>query len=96
MTTTSTTNDYTFRLPSSVVEELRKIAEEEGSTLDQLISLAIAEKLSALRDFAYFEQRAQRADRKAFRQILESGGGNEPPREGDELPEGWSSERSPG
>jgi hypothetical protein len=53
MTNTETTNSYTFRLQSSIVEELRKVAEEQGKTLDQYANLAVAEKLAAVRDFAY-------------------------------------------
>lgn len=72
---------------------MRKVAEEEGATLDQLINVAVAEKLAALRDVSYFEQRAKGADREAFRVFLENGGGNEPLRAGDEIPEGWVSRR---
>jgi len=93
MTTTETTRSYTLRLQASIIEEMRKVAEAEGATLEQLINVAVAEKLAALRDFAYFEQRATGADREAFRVFLENGGGNEPPRAGDELPEGWVSRR---
>lgn len=93
MTTTETTRSYTLRLQSSIIEEMRKVAEEAGATLDQLINVAVAEKLAALRDVAYFERRAQGADRAAFRAFLENGGGNEPPSAGDELPEGWVSRR---
>lgn len=93
MTTTETTRTYTLRLQSAIVEEMRKVAEEEGATLDQLINVAVAEKLAALRDVAYFEQRAKGANREAFRAFLETGGGNEPPIVGDELPEGWVSRR---
>jgi len=92
MTTTST-NDFTFRFQTSIMDEVRKLVEEEGTTLDQFINAAVAEKLAALRQFAYFEERAKGADREAFREFLENGGGNEPPREGDELPEGWMSRR---
>jgi hypothetical protein len=88
MTNTETTNSYTFRLQSSIVEELRKVAEEQGKTLDQYANLAVAEKLAAVRDFAYLEERAERTDMGTFMDFLENGGGNEPPREGDEIPEG--------
>jgi hypothetical protein len=94
MTPTETTRSYTFRLQSSIVEELRKVAEEQGTTLDQYVNSAVAEKLAAMRQLAYLEERAKRADRKAYRDFLNNGGGNEPPREGDELPEGWISRRT--
>lgn len=52
----------------------------------QLINVAVAEKVSALRTEEYFTERAQRGDvRKALR-ILERAGVGQPPVAGDELP----------
>ncbi len=92
MTTTST-NDFTFRFQTSIMDEVRKLVEEEGTTLDQFINVAVAEKLAAMRTMEYFEERANRADMTAFWEILNKAGTGEPPREGDELPEGWISRR---
>jgi predicted DNA-binding protein len=94
MTNTETTSNYTFRLQSSIVEGLRQVAEEQGTTLDQYVNSAVAEKLAAMRDLAYLEERAKGADMDAFTNFLENGGGNEPPREGDEIPQGWISRRT--
>ena len=44
------------------MEEARKLAEAEGVALNQLINVAVAEKLSALRTADYFTARAARAD----------------------------------
>jgi hypothetical protein len=57
----------------------------EGTSINQFINVAVAEKLAALRTAEYFQERAARADMDAFWQILERAG-TEPPREGDELP----------
>ncbi len=49
------------------------------------INVALAEKLSALRTAAYFQERASRANlRKAIR-IVKKAGRNNPPMRGDEL-----------
>jgi hypothetical protein len=40
--------------------EARKAAESEGVALNQLITLALAEKVSAMRTEEYFEERARR------------------------------------
>jgi hypothetical protein len=40
----------------------RKLAEAEGIALNQLINVAVAEKLSALRTASYFAERAARAN----------------------------------
>lgn len=93
-TTTEPTTSYTFLLQSSIVEALRKVAEEQGTTIDHYVNLAVAEKLAALRDMSYLEERAKHADREAYRGFLNTGGGNEPPREGDEIPEDWIRRRT--
>jgi hypothetical protein len=72
-----------------LLEELRKAAESEGVALNQLINVAVAEKVSALRTEQYFQERARRADRANTLRILEKAGKGNPPMEGDELPPGW-------
>jgi len=67
------------------MEELKKVAEEEGTSINQFINVAVAEKLAVLRTVEYFKERAAHADMEAFRRFLEGEGGTEPPREGDEL-----------
>ena len=78
-------SNYALRLQTSLLNELKKVAEQEGTTINQLINVAVAEKLAALRTEAYFQERAGRGDRAAFRRILDKAGA-EPPREGDERP----------
>jgi hypothetical protein len=51
-----------LRLQASLLDEARKLAEAEGVALNQLINVAVAEKLSALRTASYFKERAKRAD----------------------------------
>jgi hypothetical protein len=72
------------------MEELRKAAEAEGVAINQLINVAVAEKVSRLRTEEYFKGRAQRADRSATLKILEKAGKGNPPIEGDELPADWA------
>ena len=60
------------------------MAEEEGTTLNQFINVAVAEKLAALRTARYFQERATRADLETFDRFLETAG-NEPLRQGDEI-----------
>jgi len=83
---TTRTSNYALRLQTALLDELRQVAEVEGTTINQLINVAVAEKLSALRTETYFRTRTARADRSAFRQILNKAG-TEPPMVGDELPE---------
>ncbi len=57
----TTVSNYALRLQSSLLNELRVVVEEEGTTLNQFINVAVAEKLAALRTERYFRERAARA-----------------------------------
>lgn len=81
----ATLSNYALRLQASLMDELRKVVEEEGTTLNQFINVAVAEKLAALRTERYFRERAARANREDFLTILESAG-TEAVVPGDELP----------
>lgn len=56
-------SNFGLRLQPSLLDEARKLAESEGVALNQLINVAVAEKISALRTEEYFESRARRANR---------------------------------
>jgi hypothetical protein len=73
---------------------MRKAAEAEGVALNQLINVAVAEKVSALRTETYFRERGNRADRAETLRILERAGKGNPPMKGDELPAEW--QKKPG
>ena len=80
------TSNYALRLLTSLKAEAEKVAAEEGTTLNQFINVAVAEKVAALRTARYFQERAARADLAVFDQLL-ARAGEEPPRPGDELPD---------
>lgn len=77
---------YPLRLPQSLKQAVADYARQEGTSMNQFISLAVAEKLSAINTEEFFKQRADRADMKTFWQLLNREGGQYP-QEGDELPE---------
>jgi hypothetical protein len=66
--------------------EARKAAESEGVALNQLITLALAKKFSAMRTEEYFEKRTRRADPAKVSRILARVGRGNLPIDGDELP----------
>jgi hypothetical protein len=80
------TSNYALRLLTSVKAEAEKVAAAEGTTLNQFINVAVAEKLAALRTAQFFQERAARADLAVFDRLLDRAGG-EPPRPGDEIDE---------
>lgn len=81
-------SNFALRLQPSLLEELRKAAESEGVALNQLINVAVAEKVSALRTADYFRERGSRADRAETLRILSRAGKGNPAVKGDELPKG--------
>ena len=60
------------RLPNWLHKQLRECAKREGTSLNQLISSAAAEKLAALMTEDYLEARAKRASRKKFEAALKA------------------------
>ena len=77
-------SSFPLRLASSLRGEARKTAKSEGVSLNQLINLAVVEKISALRTEDFFLERGSRADVTKARKILKRAG-NEPPQDGDEV-----------
>ncbi len=59
-----------LRLPDSLHKQVRKLAEKESVSINQLITLALAEKLSALMTEEYLEERAKRGSRKKFERAM--------------------------
>jgi hypothetical protein len=80
----SVASNYALRLPTSLKRELEKLAREDGTSLNQLIVTAVAEKLSALRTADFFEERRKRADVGAAIEVMSRERG-ETPRSGDEV-----------
>jgi hypothetical protein len=60
-----------LRLPDSLHATARALAKKEKISINQLITLALAEKVSALMTEEYLEERARRGDRKKFRRALD-------------------------
>jgi predicted transcriptional regulator len=59
-----------LRLPDSLHKQVRKLAEQESVSINQLITLALAEKLSALITEEYLDKRAERGNRKKFERAM--------------------------
>jgi hypothetical protein len=76
---------YPLRLPISLKAAVESLSKEDGTSMNQFVVMAVAEKVSAMSTAAFFEKHAAKADLATFRRILNRKGG-EPPRPGDELP----------
>ena len=80
----SKTSTYPLRLPKSLKDEVAKVAKRDGTSVNQFIAIAVAEKISALETERFFAERVKQADMEAFRAILFRPGG-EPSRPGDDF-----------
>ena len=63
-------SDLRLRLPASLHEAARQAAAKEQISLNQLNTLALAEKLSALMTEDYLGPRADRGNREKFETAL--------------------------
>ena len=52
------------RIPKSMHEQLRELAAEEGISINQFVTLAIAEKIATLATIEYLEERARGGSRE--------------------------------
>ena len=55
-----------LRLPESLHKSVRELARKEDISINQLITTALAEKLSALMTVEYLDERAKRGSRKKY------------------------------
>ncbi len=60
-----------LRLPDSIHRHIKEIAKNEGVSINQFISSAVSEKISALMTEDYLMSRASRARKKDFKNILD-------------------------
>jgi hypothetical protein len=74
-----------LRLPESLHKFAREVAKDDDVSLNQLITTALAEKLSALKTESYLQERAARGSRKKFERVLNKVS-KRPPIKGDEMP----------
>lgn len=88
----SKNTNYPLRLPRSLKEAVKQLSREDGTSINQFVASAVAEKVSALETERFFADAAQRADFDAFDKIMRRRGG-EPPRKGDEMPSSPRSKR---
>lgn len=73
-----------LRLPDSLHKRVRELAQQDGISINQFISTAVAEKLAALVTEEYLRERARRGSRDKFRAVLAKVP-DAPPESGDEI-----------
>lgn len=78
------TPTFPLRLPRSIKAAVEKVSKEEGTSINQFIATAVAEKLAVMDAEQFFKTRRGRANMKRFDAIMKRKGG-QPPRAGDEV-----------
>jgi hypothetical protein len=63
-------SSLSLRLPDSLHEKIRELAERDHVSINQFIATAVAEKAAALLTVKYLEDRARRASPRLFDRIL--------------------------
>ena len=72
------TATYSLRLPVSLKAALAQISEEDGTSINQFVATAVAEKICAMKTAEFFTARAADADVQAALKILNRRGGQAP------------------
>jgi len=59
-----------LRLPDSIHRHIKEVAKKEGVSINQFISTAVSEKISAIMTEDYLKERAARAKNNALKKLL--------------------------
>ncbi len=59
-----------LQMPDSLYKRLKEFVKREGISINQFLTTAAAEKLSAIDTVSYLRRRAKRSSDEAFRQAL--------------------------
>ncbi len=79
--------NVSLRLPPHLLERVKRLAAAESISVNQLLTVAVAEKIARLDAEAFYRAREGRSEPGAGWRALEHMGQNSPPVQGDELPE---------
>ena len=55
-------NNVSLRLPRHLLDQIRRIAEHEETSVNQLVALAVAEKIARLDTEAFYRARESRSE----------------------------------
>ena len=67
-----------IRLPDSLHKKVRELAKRDNVSINQMITIAVAEKLSAIETEDYLDKRAKKGSKEKFLKALKKVPGNEP------------------
>jgi len=79
-------SQFSLRLPNSLMDEAKQVAEQDNVSLNQFFLAAISEKMGELKTKRFFKERSAHTDAEEAIAILSSQKQGETPRPGDEMP----------
>jgi HicB family len=62
---------FALRLPTSLYAHAKKLAERDQASMNQFVTVAVAEKVAALETAAFFYERAARGSSVSLQAILD-------------------------
>jgi uncharacterized protein (DUF1778 family) len=74
----SNASTYPLRLPKSLKDALDAASKRDGTSINQFVAMAVAEKISALETAEFFSVRQQQADYEKFDALMNRSGGQAP------------------
>ncbi|MBF5038436.1 toxin-antitoxin system HicB family antitoxin [Methylophilus sp. 13] len=74
----SKASTYPLRLPQSLKDAVDAASKRDGTSINQFVAMAVAEKISALETAEFFSVRQQQADYEKFDAIMNRSGGQAP------------------
>lgn len=80
-----TTSNYALRLQASLKSEAERLAAADGTTLNQFINVAVAEKIATLKSLDFLRERARRGSAAEALAILDAAGSADAVQDGDEV-----------
>ena len=69
---------FPLRLPVSLKTAVERVSKRDGTSMNQFLVIAAAEKIAAMETERFFAERRERADDAAFLRILNRDGGEAP------------------
>jgi hypothetical protein len=78
-------SNYPLRLPEGLMDEARRMAEDQGISINQFLATLIAERIGELKAFEHIKARIDRGSSKKARAVL-ARAPDRAPVPGDEMP----------
>ena len=69
---------YPLRLPKSLKAAVAEISKADGTSINQFVPTAVAEKVCAMKTAEFFTERTSQADIATARRLLRGDGGQPP------------------